>query len=363
MPDRRGFLAGLLATGLIPAATWADAGSPEYLSAGRLPNGGHVLCGLDGAGTLLFQIPLPDRGHAAAAHPNRPEAVAFARRPGTFAEIIDCVSGRAKARLSTPEGRHFYGHGAFSADGSLLFTTENDFDAGQGRIGVWDAAAGYRRIDEFASGGVGPHEILLVPGTETLVVANGGLETHPDSERVILNLPTMRPNLAYVSTSGRLLETVEPEAAARRNSIRHLSVLADGLVAAGCQWQDTPGTAPALLLLHRQGGAFTAIAPPEAEHRRLAGYVGSVAFSRDGSKVAVTSPPGGVLEIFDVGSASHVASHAIADAGGVSDAGEGFLVTAGTGDLVGATGRETRPGAAHPVQWDNHLVRIRQVAV
>lgn len=358
MPNRRGFLAGLLATGLIPSATWADAGSPEYLSAAKLPDGGYVLCGLSGAGAILFQIPLPDRGHAAAAHPSKPEAVAFARRPGTFAEIIDCVSGKSKARLNAPEGRHFYGHGAFSADGTLLFTTENDFDAGVGCIGVWNATANYMRIDEFPSGGVGPHEILLIPGTGTLVVANGGLETHPDTGRVVLNRSTMLPNISYISTGGTLLETVEPEAAFRRNSIRHLSVLADGLVAAGCQWQETPGTAPALLLLHRQGEPLHIVAAPEDDQRRLEGYVGSVAFSRDGTEVAVTSPPGGVMEVFSTATRTHVATHDIVDAGGVSQSGAGFLVTAGTGDIFGVTGRDTRATGGHPVHWDNHLIRI-----
>jgi hypothetical protein len=66
---------------------------------------------------LVFQIPLPGRGHAAAIHPQKPQAVAFARRPGTFAVVTNCVTGQPSARLSAPAGRHFYGHGAFSRDG------------------------------------------------------------------------------------------------------------------------------------------------------------------------------------------------------------------------------------------------------
>ena len=56
--------------------------------------------------------------------------MAFARRPGTFALVIDCAEGREVARLHTPEGRHFYGHGAFTPDGGLLFTTENAIEDG-----------------------------------------------------------------------------------------------------------------------------------------------------------------------------------------------------------------------------------------
>ena len=93
MSTRRGFMAGLLATGLAPQISWADAGRPRFLSAAREENGQYVLCGLSELGEILFKLPLPDRGHAAASHPSRPEAVCFARRPGRFAFVIDCMTG------------------------------------------------------------------------------------------------------------------------------------------------------------------------------------------------------------------------------------------------------------------------------
>lgn len=209
MATRRRFLAGLIATGAIPSPSWSDAGSPTHLAAARMPGGQYRLFGLGQTGGVVFSVPLPDRGHAAAAHPLRPEAVAFARRPGTFALIVDCATGTTTARLDSPEGRHFYGHGAFSRDGRLLFTPENDYEAGQGRIGVWDADAGYARLGEFSSGGIGPHDIALMPDADVFVVANGGIDTHPDSGRAKLNLPTMKPNLAYLGPDGTLIETVE----------------------------------------------------------------------------------------------------------------------------------------------------------
>ena len=128
MASRRSFIAGMLAAGLVPKPTWAEAGNPAFLSAAMKPDGSHVLCGLSEYGAITFEIALPDRGHAAAAHPTLPEAVAFARRPGTYAIVLDCRNGQTKARLDAPAGRHFYGHGTFSENGDLLFTTENDFD-------------------------------------------------------------------------------------------------------------------------------------------------------------------------------------------------------------------------------------------
>ena len=111
MPDpktsRRTFLRGAAGLGgatLIPTIGWAAAGAPHYLNAAGLPDGSYWLLGLTEDGAETFRLPLPDRGHAAAAHPERPEAVAFARRPGTFAVVIDCAEGREIAQLHTPRG-------------------------------------------------------------------------------------------------------------------------------------------------------------------------------------------------------------------------------------------------------------------
>ena len=252
MASRRTVLKSLFAASALPRTLWADAGSPKYLSAARIPDGSFRLFGIDANGEDVFSVLLPGRGHAAAAHPSLAEAIVFARRPGRFALVVDCSRGNSVARLESPPNRHFYGHGAFSAGGNLLFTTENDFESGQGRIGVWNRSLGYRRVGEFSSGGVGPHEIVAVRDAGILVVANGGIETHPETGRQKLNLPFMKPNLAYVAESGRIEETLElPD---RLNSIRHLSVGGNGDIEFAMQWQSSPSEAPSLLGLHRRGG-------------------------------------------------------------------------------------------------------------
>ncbi|UWQ96542.1 DUF1513 domain-containing protein [Rhodobacteraceae bacterium M385] len=360
MVARRAVLAGLLATGLSPQTSWADAGHPAYVTASLRPDGVYSLCGLDPSGHLTFEVALPDRGHAAAVHPSRPEAIAFARRPGTFAIVIDCSTGAQVARIEAPEGRHFYGHGVFSADGSRLFTTENDYDAARGMIGIWDAARGYRRIGEFASGGVGPHDILRLPGSGTLVVANGGIETHPDSGRAKLNLPIMRPNLSYLSSEGVLLDQFEPAPEDHLNSIRHLDVTPDGTVAFAMQWQGDPATAPALLGLHRQGEAAVLLAPDAARHGAMQGYAGSVSFSGDHRRVGITSPRGGLLQVFDVARGDFIESASSGDVCGLNQhpAG-GFCFTNGSG-TVGRFdgGAAVHNLTSHTRAFDNHLVRL-----
>lgn len=357
MTTRRGFLAGFLATGLAPQVGWADAGAPAFLSAGRCSEGKDHLFGLDSFGRPLFRISVPERGHAAAAHPLRPEAVAFARRPGRYAVVLDCVTGSVRARLNAPPGRHFYGHGVFSRTGDLLFTTENDFDAGEGRIGIWNARVNYDRIGEIASGGIGPHDIKLMPDGETLVVANGGIETHPDSGRAKLNLPDMRPNLSYIEFDGKLLDLMELDPSLHLNSIRHLDLRSDGLVAFAMQWQGDPLDATPVLGLHRRGERETLATGTDAEFRSMRGYGGSVTFWGDGRRIAVSSPRGGTIQLSDVSTAAVTGSRAVADVCGLGTMNSHLIASSGTGQVFDAT-KELEELSRSPIAWDNHLVAV-----
>ncbi|QBY01486.1 DUF1513 domain-containing protein [Rhodophyticola sp. CCM32] len=359
MPSRRAFLAGLLAAAATPRLSWADAGNPGYLSAARAPDGAYVLCGLDGEGQILFTLPLPGRGHAGAAHPTRPEAVAFARRPGTFADVINCATGAQSARLTAPADRHFYGHGAFSADGSRLYTTENDLETLDGRIGIWDAEDAYTRIGEMASGGVGPHELCRLPGTDILVIANGGIATHPDSGRAKLNLPVMEANLSYLDPESGEIAQITLPSDLRLNSIRHLAIRPDGLVAAAMQWEGEETFHPPLVLLHRRGEAAPRmLSAPEPDQRRLNGYAGSIAFSGDGAGLAITSPRGGVLHRFDSATGAFSGAVEAADICGLGPRSAGFLASAGTGEITAISGQAVTGKLTSDLQWDNHLVSL-----
>lgn len=360
MPSRRHFLAGLAATSLSPLQGWAAVGSPDYLAAALFPDGSYRLAGLDTGGNILFSIPLPARGHAAAAHPHRAQAVAFARRPGTFAVVFDCATGTEVTRLNAPNGRHFYGHGVFSRDGNRLFTTENSYDSRDGVIGVWNTD-NYTRLGEFPSGGIGPHDMRLMPDGQTLAVANGGIETHPETGRTKLNLPTMQPRLTYLDLSGTVLEQVELPRALHKNSIRHLAVRQDGLVAFAMQWQGGKTQHPPLLGLHRRGEAPRLLSAPEAAQNTLQGYAGSVAFAGDGSTVAITCPRGNALHRFNVSGAQLTGNFPLEDVCGLGPGPKGFVFTTGTG-IVGELISAPRISARPDCYWDNHLIPIRKPA-
>ncbi|WP_316858495.1 DUF1513 domain-containing protein [uncultured Cohaesibacter sp.] len=362
MPDRRSFMKGLFAIGLCPSVTWADAGSPAFLSAARKPDGHYALFGISEKGRAIFEIALPGRGHAAAAHPERPEAVAFARRPGNFAMALDCRTGETLSVLEAPEGRHFYGHGAFSEDGRLLYTAENDYETARGVIGIWQADKGYTRLGEFASHGVGPHDIKLLPDNKHFVIANGGIETHPDSGREKLNIPTMQPSLAYVTLDGRLVEKVELPQAMHKNSIRHLSLGEDGMVAFAMQWQGDVLNSPPLLGLHKLGGQVTLLEAPDDQQRQLQGYVGSVAIDTSRRLLAASSPRGGVVHQFDTETGEFLGAVRETDVCGLAMRNGKLARTSGAGivclseEVAGMQMDRTR--VTHPYQWDNHLVPI-----
>ncbi|MGO4907622.1 DUF1513 domain-containing protein [Pseudorhodobacter sp. W20_MBD10_FR17] len=347
MTSRRAFLAGL-ATTCLPRMTWADVGNPAFLAAGKTA-GGFVLHGLSGQGQSLFQIPLPARGHAACAHPSRALAVGFARRPGTFALVLDCASGAVLHRLEPPEGRQFNGHGAFSADGALLMTSEVVAIGSAGRIGLWETR-NFRRIGEWNSGGIGPHDIKLLPDG-CLVVANGGIETDPN-DRNKLNIDSMRPNLTILA-GGAIVDQVELATEYRQNSIRHLALLPDK-IAFAMQWQGDAAEPVPLLGLWQPGQAPQLCPMDEAMGLAMKGYAGSIAATPD--RIAVTSAPGGVVMQFD-GAGRPLSSHFRADLSGVAAMGGEFVVTDGQG-AVWRLGQDLALLEKQPVAWDNHLIAI-----
>lgn len=358
MTSRRRFLAGLVATSVAPSATWADVGAPAYLTAGQSDSGQYLIAGLSTQGRVLFRHALPARGHAAAAHPLRPEAVGFARRPGTFAHVIDCRDGTQLKHLTPPAGHHFYGHGAFSPDGSLLFTTENDYDAARGMIGVWDGKT-YARLGAFPSGGIGPHEILWHAHSNGLVVANGGIETHPDSGRAKLNLATMQPSLSYIGPDGTLRAQITLEEDLHKNSIRHLTQRHDGTVGFAMQWQGDLGADVPILGLHQLEGTITLLGEDDPRSRNLNGYGGSVAFSKDGAYIIVSSPRGGVVQMFNCETTTLASEQPLTDVCGVAAAGSSeFIVTTGLGQAVAVTNTSTKRLQTTNIAWDNHLIPV-----
>ena len=355
--DRRNFLKALAALGALPFATLARAdGAPAFVAARMDGADAFSVAVLDHAGDVLFTEELDARAHDIALSPDRTTAVVFARRPGRFALAIDLAARRKVASFTPPEDRHFYGHGLFSPDGRLLYATENDWESERGVLGIYDVGAGYVRIGEIDTGGIDPHEALLMRDGRTIVVANGGIATHPDFDRVKLNLATMEPSLAYLdAATGDLIESIALPATLHQLSLRHMAEASDGSIWFGGQYEGAATDSVDLVGRHRRGAVPELVTAPSSAYGGMRQYVGSVAVSRDGARIAATSPVGGRMLVFDTATRNLVAMRDIADVCGVAGDGGDFFVSDGRGRLWrGDTLLSEDPAVA----WDNHLRRI-----
>ncbi len=359
MWQRRAFLraagAGFVAS-LLPTRSQAlDRAELVFASSIQTKAGGFGAVLLTERGDVIAHVDLPDRGHDIAFSPSVGRAVVFARQPGTFAVVFDPSGVAAPQTVTSPEGRHFYGHGVFSPDGKLLYATESDFEAARGAIGVYDASANFRRIAEFSTFGTGPHELLMMPDGQTLVIANGGIETHPDFGRAELNLATMDPSVVFVNTKdGALIGQLRLAAGLHQLSIRHLAIDARQRVWFGCQYRGAASDSPQLIGYATLDGEIKLIELPAHTLADLRNYVGSVAMSGDGGLLGVSSPEGDVILAIDTTSATPSIVQKFANGCGLAPHGVGLVASSGTGELLGLAGAKITKRKLD-FSFDNHL--------
>lgn len=361
--DRRQLLISLLASAAASVPSLAGAG-PRFVSCRMDARNEASVCIFDLDGRELFSTRLPARGHDTAMRPESGEFVAFARRPGNWFVAVDRQSGQVNAAVVAAEHRHFYGHGAFSADGRLLYATENNLVSGDGVIGIYDATRGYARIGEFPSGGIGPHDVCLTPRKPVLIVANGGLRTHPATGRETLNPADMKPNLALLDArDGAVLGRIELADGLRKLSIRHLAVASDGSACFGCQHEGDADEQPPLVGTLSPGGKIALFSAPDDALRRMQNYVGSVCLDGSESFIAATSPRGGQVMIWDRGSGRLAKTVSLFDVCGIAAAAPGTMIAssgnAGIRCLRADDGSrcDSVPMLLNWI-WDNHLRRV-----
>ncbi|MHA7775853.1 DUF1513 domain-containing protein [Roseibium sp. M-1] len=373
--SRRSFLAALGGLATLPAFTRStlaesllsrDAleGVPLFVSAYKLENGDYGVGIFDDLGQVLARISLPGRGHGAAVSPDKTRFVAFARRPGTFAVAVRPFEDAAPQVITSEPGRHFYGHGTFSADGRLLYAVENDYATTRGVIGVYDMSGReVRRLGEIGTHGIGPHDLMLTPDGRSLIVANGGIETHPDKGREKLNLDTMTPAVVFLDIeTGDLLAEHRLDASLHQLSLRHMAMDAKGRAWVGGQYEGQEGDLPPLV------GVFSRDKPPVLSEipggiaSGLQNYIGSVTSNASGDVIAASAPRGNRTLFWNADSGAFLGSQAIDDCCGIAPIDEGsFLISDGNGALS-LVGDPASPAEilARPagISWDNHMFAL-----
>ncbi len=350
--------------------------------------------GIDAERQIVWQTTMPERVHDIVVQPvmddkdnlihgnnnnsQHRDVVVMGRRPSKNFWVLDTSTGQVKYTIQAGKNRHFYGHACYSLDGKWLYVTENDTVSLDGKIGIYDAANRYKKIAEFDSHGIGPHELIMHPDGRMLVIANGGIKTEQAS-REELNLDTMRPSLVYLDRhDGTLLEQIIPEH--NQMSIRHLAMHDDGTVMIGIQFQGEKHINVPLILTHQRGdNSFTPLIMPNNQWQCFHQYIASVAVDSERNQLCVTTPIGGCAALFDLTTYALIDTVSLPDCAGAAiiaskinnqDKKSGFIVSDGQGQLTtlrvnnvstdalglsDSTKRVLVDSQRHSMSFDNHL--------
>ncbi|MEN6669352.1 DUF1513 domain-containing protein [Psychrobacter sp. B38] len=357
--------------------------------------------GIDADRQIVWQATMPERVHDIVVQPTNiqkeyshnkhspnkyshnndktqsRDIVVMGRRPSEKFWVLEAASGQVQAAINASDNRHFYGHACYSLDGKWLYVTENDTISLEGKIGLYDANLGYKKIAEFDSHGIGPHELIMHPDGKTLIIANGGIKTEQAS-REELNLDTMRPSLVYLDRyDGTLLEQIIPEH--NQMSVRHLALHDNGTVMIGIQFQGDKHINVPLVLTHQRGErAFRPLTMPNNQWQRFHQYIASVAVDSEHNQLCVTTPIGGCAATFDLNTYALIETVSLPDCAGAAvicktsynNETSGFIVSDGQGQLTTLSvrnmsttssnlsndkGRIQVDSLQHSMSFDNHL--------
>ena len=364
--SRRKFaLASASATALVAGGVLFSSRSKAHtgtlLSAYEDARGDQYVGGLSLRDETVFGARIPMRAHGCAVHPTDPNRVLFfARRPGTQAFELDRSTMQVRTVFTTREGQHLAGHGTYSSDGEFVLTPEHDYERVRGVVVVRDART-FSVVDEIDTHGIDPHELAGLPDGKSLLVANGGIMTHPRTFRRKLNIPSMDPSLCVLdAATGECREQWRlPD---HLLSIRHVAMTSDGTTAVGLQYEGKKQEAPGIVALYRPGANFRLLTAPAKETERFAGYVASVAVSEAHDVIAAACPYGGGVACWSLRDERYLGFIAASETYGLSRVADGTIL-ASQRDGTAFSLPETRLrsqflkiSSSQPIRWDDHWV-------
>jgi uncharacterized protein len=365
--SRRKFvLASASATALVAGgalfASRSHAHTGTLLSAYEDARGDQYVGGLSLRDEQVFGALVPMRAHGCAIHPTEPNRVLFfARRPGTQAFELDRSTMQVRTVFTTQQGQHLAGHGAYSANGEFVFTPEHDYERARGVVVVRDARS-FAVVGEIGTHGIDPHELAWMPDGKSLLVANGGIMTHPRTFRRKLNIPSMDPSLCVLDAASgeckgqwRLPDHLL--------SIRHVAMTRDGTTAVGLQYEGNKEQAPGIVALYRpQSATFRLLTAPAEEMRRFQGYVASIAISETHDVIAAACPYGGGVACWSLRDERYLGFIAASETYGLSRVADGSILASqrdGTAfdlDETRLRSQFLKISSSQPIRWDDHWV-------
>ena len=350
--------------GFLPSSWFSE--SERWLSAQGEKAGSYGLGVINQEKSLSIDSQF--RGHGLCQNPKlQHQVVMFSRRPGTTGLVLNINTMKTEQTFECEANHHMHGHGCFSHDGLFLFTAESNYKTGQGIISVRDCK-NFNVIKRISSYGIGPHEIALMPDKKTLVIANGGLLTHPDSVREILNLDTMSSNLSLVNwhTGELVKQFTAPE---KKASIRHLDVASDGTIAFAMQVQRGAIThdnlVPLAAIVKPQDNDISLLSIPAPVHLKLHDYIGSIRINKESNTLAMTSPKGDTALFYDLNSTELKGTHTFHDVCGltISSDQKHYVLSNSAGKIRHIDSRSFKEEKEKRLhfpnhQWDNHMITL-----
>lgn len=293
-------------------------------------------------GEVLWQQPLPARGHEIALHPSLPIGVAVARRPERFLFMFNSQTGEEITTVFVDQDIKLNGHAVWNND-ELIVSASDKLESNMRLMSFqWDNALqtlSYQGESVFDF--LGPHQMVLNQGS--LWIAIGGLKT---SGRDVLNKQNVESSLIQLNanTKSLLAKYDAPEAGV---SLRHLSISETGDLFIAGQYQLDVKKSPALLF-KLEGDSLKPFNIEPEFWSRINGYVGSIACS--GSSVIASSPRGHWLGEFDQQTLELKHQLLSRDVCALVDTPIGAI--AGTGAGYVHTNSSRIPTS---IRWDNHF--------
>lgn len=280
--------------------------------------------------------------HGVIRNPFAANRVLVFEKKGPGGAEIDLKRNEIVARIRPSSGCEFYGHGAYSADGTLVYATEYDKDTYVGRMSV-RRADDFSVIGDFPTHGEWPHDCQFLDGGKVVAVTNGGGSIDGGAE----------PNVAYVEVAtGKLLEKVTWSDNPLINS-GHLLVTPTGDLVVAHAMREGLDIKAALgaLSIRPNGGELATMASPAPVVSSMLGETLSLAYHEKLGILAATNPFGrdrrtedgsakGLLTFWDVKAQKHrdfIGGEDIPQPRGVAVTMDGsyFVVTGGS-DAPGA---------------------------
>ncbi len=119
-------------------------------------------------------VKTPFLGHGIAFNPVLSGRAALFEKRGPGACELDISTGKVLREIPCPEDRNFYGHGAYSPDGKILYAAETITRGEYKGLIVMRDAVTMEEIGEFPSYGSRPHDCQILKDGKTMIITNGG---------------------------------------------------------------------------------------------------------------------------------------------------------------------------------------------